>query len=77
MHVPQGTISSNILTEVLKYLDQLNVFEKHQDGPTPFGLLDGHGSRPQLLFLEYNNSKTPDGIINWIQTLRNLNVANV
>ena len=49
---PKGSISSDILTEALKYLDQLNVFERCQDGPTLFGLLDGHISRPQLPFLE-------------------------
>ena len=48
---PKGSISSEILTEALKYLDQLNVFEQHQDGPTPFVLLDGHGSRLVLLLL--------------------------
>ena len=45
---PKGLISSYILTESLKYLDQINVFQRRQDGPTPFGLLDGHGSRLQL-----------------------------
>ena len=32
----KGSISSEILTEVLKYLYQLNVFERLQDVPTPF-----------------------------------------
>ena len=52
---PKGSISSKIVTEAIKYLDQINVFERHQDGPSPFGLLDGHGSRLQLPFLEYIN----------------------
>ena len=57
----KGSISSDILTEVLKYLDHLNFFERRQDWPTPFGLLDGHGSRLQLLFLEYINYSTLPG----------------
>ena len=48
---PKGSIISNILTEALTYLDQRNVFERRQYGPTPFGLLDGHGSRLQLPLL--------------------------
>ena len=74
---PKGSISSMLLTEALKYLDQLNVFERRQDVPTPFGLLEGHGSRLQLPFLEYINSITPDVIINWIQTLGNPNATDV
>ena len=73
---PKISISSTILTEALKYLDQLNFFERHQDGPTPFGLLDVHGSRLQLPFLEYINNTTPDGLIKWIQTLINPNATD-
>ena len=36
---PKGSISSDILTESFNYLDKLNVFERLQDGPTPFGFL--------------------------------------
>ena len=57
---PKRSISSDIITEALKYLDQLNIFERRQDGPTPFGLLDSHGSTLHLPFLEYINSTTPD-----------------
>ena len=74
---PQGKIRSEILTEALKYLDQLNVFERSQDGPTPFGLLDGHGSRLQLPFLEYINSMKPDEQSKWIFTLGNNNATDV
>ena len=66
---PKVSISSDILTEALKYLVQLNFFERRQDVPTSFGLLYDHGSRLQLPFLEYINSTTPDGLIKWIQTL--------
>ena len=74
---PKGSISSNILTEALKNLDQLNVFEQRQHGPTPFGLLDGRGSILQLPFLEYINSTRPNGLRNWIQTLGNPNIIYV
>ena len=57
---PKGLISSEILSEVLKYFDHLNVFERRQDVPTPFGLFDSHGSRLQLPFPGYINSTTPD-----------------
>ena len=74
---PQGKIRSEILTEALKYLDQLNVFEQHPDGPTPFGLLDCHGSRLQFPCLEYINSKTYDGLRKCIFTLVTPNATNV
>ena len=57
---PKISIRSEILTEALKYLDQLNIFERIQDCPTPFGLLDGHGSILQLPLMEYIKSTTPD-----------------
>ena len=54
------SISSEIMTEALKYLDNLNVFAWLQYGPTTFILLDSHGSRLQLPFLKYTNSSTND-----------------
>ena len=74
---PKGPISSEILTEALKYLDQLNVFQQRQYGPTPLGLLDGHGSRLQLPFLEYTNSSTPDEQRKWKFTLGTPNATYV
>ena len=74
---PKGSISSEIINEALKYLDQLNVFEWRQYGPTPFGLLDGHGSRLQLPLLEYINSTTPDEQRKWIFTLGTPNAIDV
>ena len=65
---PKGSISSKILTEALKYLYHLNIFERRQYGPTPFGLLEGHGSRLHLPFLEYINSSTPDEQRKWMFT---------
>ena len=49
---PKGSIIFNNLTEYLKYLDQLNFFQRRKYGPSPFRLLDGHGSRLHLPFLE-------------------------
>ena len=74
---PKGSIRSKIVTEVLKYLDQINVFERRQYGPTPFGLLDGHGDRLQLTFLEYINSTTPYEQRKWRLTLRTPNTTDV
>ena len=74
---PKVSISSKIPTEALQYLDQLNVFEQRQYGPTPFGLLNSHGSRIQLPFLEYINSTTPDEQSKWIFSLRTTNATNV
>jgi hypothetical protein len=40
---------------MLKYIDDLEVFDR-SDGVNPFLLLDGHGSRFEIDFLEYINS---------------------
>ena len=48
---PKWSISSKILTEALKYLYEINVFERRQDGSTPLRLFHGHGIRLQLPFL--------------------------
>ena len=37
---------------MLKFMDKLNLFDR-SDGVSPFLLLDGHGSRFELPFLEY------------------------
>ena len=70
------SISSDIITEALKYLDRLNVFERRQDVPTPFGLLGSHETRLQLPFLEYINSTTPDKQRKCIFTLGNINAVD-
>ena len=74
---PQGSIIFEILTEALKHLDKLNAFERSQDGPTPFGLLEGHGGRLQLPLLEYIKSTTPDEQSKWIFTLGTPNCIDV
>ena len=44
---------------MLKVIDKTEVFDR-TDGIAPFLLLDGHGSRVQLTFLEYiNNPANP------------------
>jgi len=47
----KASITSALLTEMLKFIDECGVF----DGsiPKPFLLLDGHGSRMMLPFLKY------------------------
>jgi hypothetical protein len=50
-----GSINGDILTRLLKYLDELEVFDR-STGLNPFLILDGHGSRFELDFLEYINT---------------------
>jgi hypothetical protein len=51
---PNASITSTILTCLLKEIDQHNVFDR-QNGTKPLLLLDGHHSRMDLEFLEYIN----------------------
>mmetsp|Transcript_25354 Transcript_25354/g.42135 ORF Transcript_25354/g.42135 Transcript_25354/m.42135 type:complete len:173 (+) Transcript_25354:316-834(+) len=51
----KGGISSELLMQMLKRMDNLDLFPRVPDGPLPFLLLDGHGSRLQLPFLKYIN----------------------
>ena len=46
-----GSITSQILTDVLTYLDKKLTFDRTE--ADPFLLLDGHGSRFELPFLDY------------------------
>jgi hypothetical protein len=49
-----GGINSSILTEILAKLDGIGIYkEKREMGMTPFLLVDGHGSRFELPFLDY------------------------
>jgi hypothetical protein len=50
---PKGGITSELLKSMLARMDSLNLFPRTADGPLPFLLLDGHGSRFQLPFLRY------------------------
>lgn len=51
---PNASITSTILTRLLKEIDQHDVFDR-QNGTKPLLLLDGHHSRMDLEFLEYIN----------------------
>ena len=49
-----GGINTNILTDILRGLDQLHIFDEARNtGIRPFLLVDGHGSRFGLEFLKY------------------------
>ncbi len=48
-----GSITSDILTDILKYLDKKLAFDRTE--ADPFLLLDGHGSRFEIPFLNYIN----------------------
>ena len=50
-----GSITADLLVEMLRAMDSLNVFDR-TDGISPFLLLDGHGSRFELPFLQYINN---------------------
>jgi len=47
-----GSITSKILRDALAELDNRNLFPR-KDDLKPFLLVDGHGSRFELTFLEY------------------------
>jgi hypothetical protein len=49
---PKGLITSALLAEMLKKMNDLELFDC-SDGIAPFLLLDGHGSRFELPFVEY------------------------
>ena len=51
---PHGGIDADILVDILRHLDQLELF-KHtrQQGRKPFLLVDGHQSRMDLKFINY------------------------
>ena len=50
-----GSITSELLAPCLEYMDKLEHFLRI-DGLKPFLLLDGHGSRLKLPFLQYVNN---------------------
>ena len=49
---PKGSITSDILRDAVKTLDHYKIFDR-SDNKRPFLLLDGHGSRFNLPFMEY------------------------
>jgi hypothetical protein len=69
-----GGISSEILAKCFKRMDTLGRFPRSPDLPNPFVILDGHGSRLQLPFLNYISEEShqwhailglPNGASKW------------
>ena len=50
-----GSITAELLVAMLQQMDLSGVFDR-SDGVYPFLILDGHGSRFELTFLEYIHS---------------------
>ena len=65
----KGSITSELLAEMLRWIDLHEVFDRHPKGPLPFLLLDGHGSRLEMPFLDYINSAENNGKHKWIVCL--------
>jgi hypothetical protein len=57
-----GLISSELLVSFLKKMDELKLLPR-MDGLKPFLLLDGHGSRLELPFLQYLNSPDHEWVV--------------
>jgi hypothetical protein len=58
-----GSINGSLLTSMLRYIDEKHVFDR-TTGLAPFLLLDGHGSRFELEFLEYIHSDETKWTVN-------------
>jgi len=55
----KGGITSEILINVLRTLDETQIFdEDRENGVKPLMLVDGHGSRFELPFLRYISNDT-------------------
>ena len=57
-----GSITSQILVEMLQTLDMLGVIPR-EENIKPFLLLDGHGSRLEVPFLQYINTPTDHWVV--------------
>ena len=57
-----GSITSELLVSFLKKMEELDLFPR-TDGLKPFLLLDGHGSRLELPFLQYINSPNHEWVV--------------
>jgi hypothetical protein len=53
--LPNASITSMMLAEMLSNIDRAGVFDRQPDGPKSFLLLDGHHSRFESPFLSYIN----------------------
>ena len=59
---PKGGMTSVILKDILRTLDELEVFPR-VNGLKPFLLVDGHGSRLEIPFLEYINEPDHEWVV--------------
>jgi hypothetical protein len=50
-----GSITGELLVQMLAAIDELQVFDRQEASLNPFLLLEGHGSRFELDFLHYIN----------------------
>jgi len=57
-----GSITSELLVSFLKQMGDLKLFPR-EDGIKPFLLLDGHGSRFELPFLQYVNNPEHEWVV--------------
>jgi len=60
---PKGSITSTLLKSMLQRLDKTGIYPRKPGQPTPFLLLDGHGSRLELPFLSYINDEKHKWIV--------------
>ena len=54
---PCGGITGALLVEILSWLDSHDIYEREENGPEPFLIVDGHGSRLDPDFVEYISNK--------------------
>ncbi len=50
---PKASITAKLLTDMLRFMDSLGLFQREEKKLMPFLLLDGHHSRFSLEFLDY------------------------
>jgi len=60
--IDSSSITSELLVSFLEHMDKLELFPRI-DGLKPFLLLDGHGSRLELPFLQYVNDPNHQWIV--------------
>ena len=59
----KGSITSDILAEMLKQINKTGILPREPNGPTSFLLLDGHDSRLDLPFLNYINNQEKKWVV--------------
>ena len=58
-----GSITSDLLTDALKTMDHYELFPRNDPTIKPFMLLDGHGSRLELPFIQYINTPADHWVV--------------